>query len=108
MKTVRVAGGIVQEIIPDYAKPVDQWYGEAFAAQCHEAPDEVEQGWRYDADTGTFAPPAEPESPTPAPLDALTVTQLAVAELAQTVEDNNTATQLAIAELAEALLGGAT
>ena len=49
--------------------------------------------------------------PTPAPEpepDALTKTQLAVAELAQVVEDNNTAAQLAIAELAETLLGGET
>lgn len=49
--------------------------------------------------------------PTPAPEpepDALTQTQLAVAELAQVVEDNNTAAQLAIAELAETLLGGET
>lgn len=50
-------------------------------------------------------------TPTPAPEpepDALTQTQLAVAELAQVVEDNNTAAQLAIAELAETLLGGET
>ena len=50
-------------------------------------------------------------TPTPAPEpepDALTPTQLAVAELAQVVEDNNTAAQLAIAELAETLLGGET
>ncbi len=48
-------------------------------------------------------------TPTPEPEpDALTQTQLAVAELAQVVEDNNTAAQLAIAELAEALLGGET
>lgn len=40
--------------------------------------------------------------------DELTMTQLAVAELAQAQEDNNTAAQLAIAELAEALLGGNT
>lgn len=50
-------------------------------------------------------PIPEPVGPT---IDPLTMTQLAVAELAQTIEDNNTATQLAIAELAEALLGGAT
>lgn len=65
MKTVRVASGIVQEIIPDYAHPVDRWYGEAFAAQCHEAPDEVETGWIYDEEAGTFAPPAELEPPAP-------------------------------------------
>ncbi len=45
------------------------------------------------------------EAPEPEP-DAATLTQLAIAELAQVVEDNNTANQLAIAELAEALIGG--
>lgn len=43
----------------------------------------------------------------PTILDPATETQLAVAELAQVVEENNTANQLAIAELAEAFLGGA-
>ncbi len=51
--------------------------------------------------------PTPTPEPEPEP-DALTQTQLAVAELAQVVEDNNTAAQLAIAELAEALLGGET
>lgn len=56
----------------------------------------------------TQLPVPEPTpEPEPEP-DALTQTQLAVAELAQVVEDNNTAAQLAIAELAEALLGGET
>ena len=45
----------------------------------------------------------KPEPPAP---DDLTMTQLAVAELAQAVEANNTANQLAIAELAETLIGG--
>ncbi len=43
--------------------------------------------------------------PAPEP-DKLTQNQLAIAELAQVVEENNTANQLAIAELAEALMGG--
>ncbi len=43
--------------------------------------------------------------PAPEP-DRLTQSQLAIAELAQVVEENNTANQLAIAELAEALMGG--
>jgi len=43
--------------------------------------------------------------PQPEP-EAATLTQLAIAELAQVVEDNNTANQLAIAELAEAMIGG--
>ena len=50
MKTVRLQSNVVVEIIPDYALPVAQWYGEAFAAQCVEAPDEVEQGWVYDGE----------------------------------------------------------
>lgn len=44
--------------------------------------------------------------PTPVP-DPITEIQLAVAELAQTAESNNTANQLAIAELAEIMTGGA-
>lgn len=50
-------------------------------------------------------PIPEPE-PVPPVIDPLTETQLAVAELAQVVEDNNTANQLAIAELAGIVLGG--
>ena len=53
MKTVRLQSNVVVEIIPDYALPVAQWYGEAFAAQCVEAPDEVEQGWVYDGENFT-------------------------------------------------------
>jgi hypothetical protein len=45
--------------------------------------------------------------PVEPPMDPLTITQLALAELAQTMEDGKTATQLAIADLAEALLEGA-
>lgn len=48
----------------------------------------------------------DPDPIVPEPMDELTITQLAVAELAQAMEDDKTATQLAIAELAEAILGG--
>ena len=81
MKIVHVTNGTVVEIIPDYALPPEKWYGAAFAADCHEAPDEVEQGWRYDESTDTFAPPKEPEpSPEPEPtlkdrVDALETTK---------------------------------
>lgn len=47
MKTVRLQNNVVVEVIPDYALPVAQWYGEAFAAQCVEVPDDVAQGWVY-------------------------------------------------------------
>lgn len=40
------------------------------------------------------------------PMSELTMTQMAITELAQVVEENNLANQLAIAELAEVLLGG--
>lgn len=53
----------------------------------------------------TPLPIPEPESVPPI-IDPLTETQLAMAELAQVVEDNNTANQLAIAELAGIVLGG--
>lgn len=69
---------------------------------------------RWEAQANTLVltnlpvPESGPEPYPDQPMDELTMTQLAVAELAQAMEDNNTATQLAIAELAEALLGGAT
>lgn len=58
MKTVRLENGIAAEIIPDYALPVEKWYGPNFAAQCVEAPEDVEQGMEYDADAKTFAWPS--------------------------------------------------
>lgn len=61
MKIVRLESNIVREIIPDYALPVEKWYGADFAAQCVEAPDEVEQGWVYDPETNTFSAPPAPE-----------------------------------------------
>ena len=81
MKTVCISNGVVSEVIPAYALPVEKWYGTQFAAQCVEAPDEVEQGWTYNAQTGAFS---EPVTPTPA-LDELTQLQLALTELAEIV-----------------------
>lgn len=51
MITVRVKNGIVVEVIPNYALPVEKWYGPEFALQCMEAPDEVGQGWIYDGES---------------------------------------------------------
>lgn len=59
MKTVRLANDVVVEIIPDYALPVEKWYGENFAKQCVEAPDDVEQGYVYQ--DGAFYPAPDPE-----------------------------------------------
>lgn len=56
MKYVRLENNNVVEIIPDYARPVEKWYGADFAAQCVETPDEVQQGWVLNEQTGTFSP----------------------------------------------------
>ena len=67
MKTVRLKDNIVVEIIPEYALPVEKWYGKAFAEHCMEAPDEVNQNWLYNPETGVFNEPvAETEPITPA------------------------------------------
>ena len=60
MKVVRIQDGIVVEIIPEYALPVEKWYGAEFAARCSEAPDDVAQGMVYDVSTGTFSEPVQP------------------------------------------------
>ena len=59
MKTVRLKNNVVVEIIPEYALPVEKWYGAVFAAQCMEAPGEVDQNWTYDPETGTWADPTD-------------------------------------------------
>lgn len=68
MKIVYVKENVVQEIIPEYALPVDKWYSAEFADKCVEAPDDVEQRWVYDPETGIFLAPPEPEpEPDPEP-----------------------------------------
>jgi hypothetical protein len=72
MKTVRLENNTVVEIIPNYALPVEKWYGAEFSALCMEAPDEVEQNWAYDPDTETWAEPKAPEpQPEPTELEQL-------------------------------------
>ena len=45
MKVARIYENIIQEIIPSYALPVEQWYGETFASFCEEVPDVAQVGW---------------------------------------------------------------
>lgn len=59
MNTVRLKDNVVVEIIPEYALPVEKWYGEAFAKNCVTAPDDVEQGFVYDPASGEFSAPVE-------------------------------------------------
>lgn len=65
MKVVRLKENIVVEIIPEYALPVEKWYGAQFATQCKEAPDEVEQRWRFDPETETWSAPSPEPEPEP-------------------------------------------
>lgn len=58
MKTVRLENNLVAEIIPESALPVEKWYGSEFAERCFEAPDDVVQGWKYNAETKTFSDPS--------------------------------------------------
>lgn len=65
---VRLDNNIVTEIIPDYALPVEKWFGEEFAAQCVEAPDYVTQNMWYYPEDGSFKeyiPEKEPYVPSP-------------------------------------------
>jgi hypothetical protein len=59
MKTVRLKNNIVVEIIPEYALPVEKWYGVEFANQCLKAPNTTEQGFVYDPETKKFSAPVE-------------------------------------------------
>jgi len=56
---VRIKDGVVAEIIPDYALPVEEWYGQDFALQCVEAPADVQLGWIFDGNI--FTEPSMPE-----------------------------------------------
>ena len=60
MKWVRLANNKVVEIIPEKARQpsVAHWYGAEFAAQCVEAPEEVQQNWIFDEVSGTFSEPS--------------------------------------------------
>ena len=87
--TLRPYAGAVGFVTP-------QWTGEVWAEAATE--NEITT-WEAD-----HPAPAETENT----VMATTQLMLAVAELAQTMETDNTANQLAIAELAATLLGGAT
>lgn len=73
MITVRLINNIVREIVPEHELSVAERYGEAFAAQCMEAPDEVKQGWVYDGET--FSEPL-PDDPEPVPTGYVTTEEL--------------------------------
>lgn len=54
MNTIRLLNNFVLEIIPEYALPVEKWYGSEFAKNCMEVSDDVQPGMIYDSEKGTF------------------------------------------------------
>lgn len=63
MKTVYIVDSIVREVVPFGLDQVPKLYNDAFAAQCIEAPDNVQPNWIYDPSTNTFS------EPVPTPVD---------------------------------------
>lgn len=63
MKYVRLENNIVKEILPvgTYEKGIAYWYGEQFALQCVDAPEDVKQGMVYNPADGTFSEPVAEE-----------------------------------------------
>ena len=52
MKYVRLNNdNMVVEIIPNYALPIEKWYGEEFAKKCVEAPDDISYDMVYNVQT---------------------------------------------------------
>ena len=86
MKIVKLSGNIVREVIPEYALPVEQWYGEEFAKSCVEAPDEVNQRWVYDPETKTFSEP-KPTEHIPTSEERLTALESAMLSLMEVNSD---------------------
>lgn len=64
---VRLQDFIVKEILPGDLDTVRQWYGDAFAESCMEAPEEVGINWTYDPDTSEFSEPEDIPQPPPPP-----------------------------------------
>ena len=85
MKKVQIQSNVVKEVIPDYALPVERWYGPAFAEQCVDAPEEVEQGWVYDPYTGNFAPTGPEPIPEPTTEDRVKTLE---AQLEASIQSN--------------------
>lgn len=78
MKTVYLnEDNTVREIIPEYALPPEKWYSEAFARRCVEVQDDVEQGWRYNPETGQATPDTRPPGPESPSAEDITLDMLA-------------------------------
>lgn len=67
MKVARIENNVVVELIPEYALPVEKWYGTQFASLCKEVPDNVEPNYVYDPKTDSYKPPVVEDPPAPPP-----------------------------------------
>ena len=104
-KMVFIEDGADKEIIPDYALPVEKWYGEEFASNCVEAPEDVKEGLLYDPETKTFSKPPAPKPPEPDPITVLQ-NQLAQSDdAAQALFEAQAATDEAVIEIYEKIGG---
>lgn len=66
MTYARIAGGIVAEIIPTSATPIEERFHPDIVATLVAASAEVAEGWLWDGQA--FAAPPPPPSPAPAPI----------------------------------------
>ena len=92
MIKVRIENNIVKEIIPAEATDpsIEYWYGEEFAAQCVDAPDDVVQGMVYDATAETFSESKESADQTTISLEDSKASKIAESKtsLATYLENN--------------------
>lgn len=51
-----IIGNTVVEILPDEARPVEEYYNEFFASHCMELPDHVGVNWKYDPEFQNWVP----------------------------------------------------
>lgn len=76
---VRLQNNIVCEILPENAAipSVAYWYGDDFAAQCIQAPENITQGMVYNAETEEFIMPDKPQTTVQETTENLTLDMLA-------------------------------
>lgn len=106
MKIARIENNVIIEIIPEYALPVEKWYGAKFAALCKEVPDNVEPNYVYDPETDSYQPPVvEDPSIHPPTLDERVTTletdNNLLKQQLQAASDQNDFLEDCIAEMAE-------
>lgn len=104
MAIVRIENNKVVEVIPSYAIPVADYYGEAFARLCMEAPDDVQPNWVYSPTTREFSEPSEPLPPSS--VEALVAENKLLKAQIQAQTERSDFIEDCIAEMATQVYGG--